>query len=163
MRKLQISACVQSLGASHTSLVTLGPCGMCPLHSGIKAALGASGSSLPNGSNTKLMMFLDGWLEKVTQGLAQRRYKLYLWWLKLSPAGPQDLTFTAHLLLPSDLCPTFPLKFFFLVYLLTHARPKGITCHHGNPNDPSSDQDCPVAQTTQVSWSWIPDLGLWAW
>lgn len=37
----------------------------------------------------------------------------------LSPAGPQDLAFTAHLLVFTNLRLTFPPKLFFLAFLLT--------------------------------------------
>ena len=41
--------------------------------------------------------------------------------LQISPARPQNLTFTAHLLVLTELCPTFFLKLFFPAYLLTQA------------------------------------------
>ena len=39
--------------------------------------------------------------------------------LIVSPARPQDLAFTAHLLVLANLCFTFPPKIFFLAFLLT--------------------------------------------
>ena len=51
--------------------------------------------------------------------------------VKLSRAIPQDLTFTAHMLVLTDLCPAFFLKLFFPAYLLPQANesessPRGI-------------------------------------
>lgn len=64
-------------------------------------------------------------------------------WMTLSPAGPQDLTLTTHMLVPTSLCPTFFLKLFFLAYLLIQAKvPRGIAPRDGNRNYPASNTDC---------------------
>ena len=68
----------------------------------------------------------------------------------LSPARLQDLTFTAHLLVLTDLGFTFFLKLFFPTYLLTQA--------NKTPNHPLGDGDCPdkdlsLAQSTQTIWA----------
>lgn len=51
----------------------------------------------------------------------------------LSPARPQDPTFTVYLLLLPDLCPTYSLKLGFAAYLFTQAKgPTGIPSPDGN-------------------------------
>ena len=62
----------------------------------------------------------------------------------MSPARSQDLTFNAHLIVFTNLCPEVFLKLFFPAYLLTQAK--------GNPFHPLSNGDCQdnlqLAQTT---------------
>ena len=68
----------------------------------------------------------------------------YFFTLMLSPARPQDLTFTTHLFILADICLTFFLKLFCPAYLLTQKKdPVGVTPHEGNRNYPSSNNDCP--------------------
>lgn len=51
----------------------------------------------------------------------------------VSPTGPQDLTFAAHLLVLTALRSTFFLKLFFPEYLSIRAKDlTGITSHDGN-------------------------------
>ena len=51
----------------------------------------------------------------------------------VTPAGSPHLTFTAHKLVPTDLCPTFFLKLFFPAYLSILAKdPMVIAFRDGN-------------------------------
>lgn len=63
---------------------------------------------------------------------------------KLSPAGPQDLTFTAHMLVATGLCPTFFPQLFSPARLLTQART--LTSHDGDGNYPSINNSSRFAQ-----------------
>ena len=92
------------------------------------------------------------WLdEKLSSFLEKKLHKLCLittsWGISLgedSPARPQDLTFTAHLLVGTEFCLTFFLKLFFSAYLLVQAKDlRGIAFLDGNLNYPSSNNNCP--------------------
>ena len=62
----------------------------------------------------------------------------------VSPGRTQDLIFTARLLVPYDLCPTFFYKLFFPACLLTQGKdPTGIASRDGNQNYPSNNNDRP--------------------
>ena len=58
--------------------------------------------------------------------------------VKVSPAAPQDLTLTAHLLVLIDPWPTFSFKLFFTACLLTQANGNLETKNH-----PWSSSNCP--------------------
>lgn len=60
----------------------------------------------------------------------------------MSPARPQDMTFIAHLLFLTNLCPTFFLKLFFPASLLTQA--------NANQNHPSNKSDSPARNFSQA-------------
>ena len=62
----------------------------------------------------------------------------------LSPARLQDLTFTAHLLVLTYLCPTFFLKHSFLDHLLTQANGKQNQNHGAIATDKTSSQPRPA-------------------
>lgn len=77
------------------------------------------------------------------QSLLLLSFRVALTIVIVSPTRPHGLAFTLHLLILTELYPTFFLKPSFPAHLLPQAKdPRGIASHDGNRHYPSCNKNC---------------------